>query len=787
MGDAAVGSSVVAFLVAGVLFMASVVAVLVTTRSGSDADATGDATDNARFGIQSEGLANVLLSSPGYYHDANGDAVVGDWTQGANPITGRTANAENLDRLGVLEGVNKGQNMVNFTKFQNLRRAGYYSANNGYVDYQEAVETLGLDDEGLNFHVRAYPSLTDLKELLARGEKDQNLRVTYLGHYDITYPTNTLNPPEPTYNLGVTAPTCAVSNDVTVTPTNTPPQGNPTGYAQNYRLQTTVTNGGSTTTQFTALFEYKLGSYQGSRVAQSYLVAPGETTPIFVDIPARLGISCPVGSTISVKITEPFGNSKSAATTLSTAVTGASTISPMRDLYLQAGQTVYTTSTCASSVQLTWSSPANDVGAQDFLGMKVVYRSNGTQVWPSTGYYTFKANSGQQAKLDGVCLKPGEYRGYLYYSGGNSFTATSEHVMTRIVVNPTAIQGYVAPGIVVTDFDNPIYHEKPPVQVETQYLDTLVERFCPTFYNSKVKSPIVAIAAGDESYWTSRCASFAAGRTLWPAQPGDVIPDFKRDMDNNLPERLLYPGDPSNPSAPRQPRYDLVDVLVVGSNVDHAAMTSGAAKFAVRDWVLGGGTILVFGSEEGNVNWLEPLFFAGIRGNGGAISTPDQGHPMLHVPNELDDPAASYDARDTVWRFNGQTARAQDDPDTAVFDNVIVVGDPQVGDPVLASSLDGAFGSGSIIVTAYTPYDLYNNDAVGLQPGGPDCPFPTKKECEGMRFMQNMLMQGYADLFLDYGPPIPEGTDVQPAIHTVQIRHPEFADPIAMTMIVYVF
>jgi hypothetical protein len=65
-GDAAVGSSVIAFLVAGVLFMASVVAVLVTTQTGSDSEATGDAADAAASHIHAASLADLLLDSPGY-------------------------------------------------------------------------------------------------------------------------------------------------------------------------------------------------------------------------------------------------------------------------------------------------------------------------------------------------------------------------------------------------------------------------------------------------------------------------------------------------------------------------------------------------------------------------------------------------------------------------------------------------------------------------------------------------------------------------------------------------
>ncbi len=68
---------------------------------------------------------------------------------------------------------------------------------------------------------------------------------------------------------------------------------------------------------------------------------------------------------------------------------------------------------------------------------------------------------------------------------------------------------------------------------------------------------------------------------------------------------------------------------------------------------------------------------------------------------------------------------------------------------------------------------------------------------EGLKLINNLLMQGYRDLFLDYGPPLPaEGRDVIPAVRGADICHPGFDDPttlgvcerpIALDIIVYVF
>ena len=802
-------SSVIAFMVAGVLFMGSVVAVLYTTRSASDRTVVAGPQDNAAAVIQSSSLADVLLDSPGV-------GVAGaDWASGANLATGNTPGADGIGRLGLLnDPASPDPTYLSYPKFQNLRRAPLVANSaDGYVNYQEAVQDLGLSSAGLDFHVRAYPSLDSVKSLLAGGRKDPNLRVTYVGHYDVTYPVTVGANPNPVDGLDETDPVCTISNDVSVSPGNTPPAGNPSGAAQNYRLQVTVTNGGQTTTQFQGTFTYTLKSsttgatYSGDatspRTSYTYLVAPNEAVYLYTDIPARPGVDCGVGSTISVKIQDPVGNTVTKSTTLTTAVTGATYPAEVRDMQLEPGNAVYTTASCASNVQLNWLSPTTAaagglVGSNDWLAMKIV-DANGVQKWPASGYTVFKGNTGTKSQNVNACLNPGQYRAYLYFSTSqNGFSDTSEHVVRRILVGTGTPSAYQAPGTQTIDYDHPIYTAAPPIAQETYELATIVDKFCPSFYNSKTTTPLSQMPApapdwdGDldsdtSDDWRHRCDSDASGHfAAAPAdvrvtanQPGDVVPDAKKVMDNELPLRLL--------DATGAPRYDVVNTLVIGSDVSHVAMTSGAAKFAVRDWVLGGGNLIVFGSDAQNINWLEPLFHSAIRSSSGGISVPDASHPILHTPDELDNPAVNYDSRGQAWDFNGQTAQAQQSETTALFTNVIVQGgDALNGDPLLADSKPGAIGNGTIILSSYFPYDLYNS-AKTNQPAGSDCPGRTIGQCEGMKFVHNLLMSGYADLYLDYGPEIPDLTDVQPSVHYEQIRHPQFADPIEMTLIVYVF
>ena len=173
--DAAVGSSVIAFLVAGVLFMASVVAVLVTTKTGSEDGVLHDAPDAAAHRVQADSLAGILLGSPGFasdtylatYSAAHGGSELTDWSDSASAV-GKTPAADSLTRLGLLDAQSPVNNMLDYAKFQNLRAAPLdANPTDGLVNYAEAQAALGLAGAEVDFHVRAYPALQSIQELLA--------------------------------------------------------------------------------------------------------------------------------------------------------------------------------------------------------------------------------------------------------------------------------------------------------------------------------------------------------------------------------------------------------------------------------------------------------------------------------------------------------------------------------------------------------------------------------------------------------------------------------------------
>jgi hypothetical protein len=206
------------------------------------------------------------------------------------------------------------------------------------------------------------------------------------------------------------------------------------------------------------------------------------------------------------------------------------------------------------------------------------------------------------------------------------------------------------------------------------------------------------------------------------ALAGDVFPDNKQYLDNVLSTRL--------------PEYD---VLFVGSGVDHSALTSSVTKNAIRDFVHAGGTLMVMGSSAQSTQWLQPLFDVGIKTVNGGPFAPDVSHPLLHEPHALDWDA--YDNHGLGWDLKTTGAGAHYDD----FTHVIVAS----GKDVLAVSNDGAFGEGRIFLTEFRPREISSD--MGL--------------VEAQNFLGNMFLYSERDhLYLEYGPQVPDGTEVTAAI-----------------------
>lgn len=200
-----------------------------------------------------------------------------------------------------------------------------------------------------------------------------------------------------------------------------------------------------------------------------------------------------------------------------------------------------------------------------------------------------------------------------------------------------------------------------------------------------------------------------------PFLDGDVYLDHKAYLTATLPNRLAQ-----------------YDILVIGSGVDHSSMTPNAIKDGIRDWVLGGGNLVVLGTSEADSSWLQPIFHVGQSSANGAASATDSGHPILHQPYHLS--WTSYDNHGKAWDIKSQGSAAHYED----FSHVVVAD----GGTILAISNEGAFGTGRIVLSNYLVREIAASFGAA----------------EATHFFVNIIaMEEHKNLYLDYGPAIPEG------------------------------
>lgn len=738
--------------------MASVVAVLVTTRASSDAESTGDIPQAAAYRIQANGLADIVLESPGFVSGSNPE----DWSDGASNV-GKVAAADNLARLGLLDAQATAPKMLDFAKFQNLRSAPFAAADDGFVNYEEARRMLGIEEVGMDFHIRAYPSLSSVQDLLdcpTVSCKDPNLRVTYIG--DIV-PPDVPVPPAPASlasQLGNPTVTCTTAGAAPKT----------------YRIQTTVTNNGqagSPAAQFRAFFDIDFSDGDGhAENVNGPLLNPGESAALSIDVAAYGNRECGTGTELEVNLRDINGDLLTITKVLGAGETATTATEADRKLWLEAS--TYFNEGESMAVTYSGGATGNDFKSKSLY---LVVKDNVGATMFQTGLTTpnDKETTSTAIPIATALTAAGSpYTATLF--DGASASASFMQVTERLVVLPAAtLPGGFTPS---SGGSTPtVYNPSGVVESEVYFLHTLVQKFCPTYYDTKAITPLQAPTSIPEAWvesdadtliddWASRCLPFK-GATPLDYLRGDVYPDNSQILKDSLPCRLFVDCDSDG-----TPRYDLVSILVVGSNVDHNELAPQEIKGSINRWVRGGGTLIVFGGDD-KMNWLMPILHTGTKSSSGGVSVPDAAHPILHVPDELDYP--NYDHQNEVWDFRGSH-----DADI-LFTQVVAQGTSPDYEPILAISKPGAIQdedtgtSGTVVLTTWLPYDLFQ---------GAD---PARKTSEGLKFVNNLLMMGYADLYLDYGPAIPEGANVVPAVRYAQIIHPDFADPVQLSLNVFVF
>lgn len=729
--DSEAAASTIAFLIAGLLFT-GVLAVVMLGASEVAREGDRSDTDASLLQGQAESMLTLLVHSPGYTQPGGVDWV----DETALDVEPGYPVADNNVRLGLQQA---GTDHLSFRKFYNLRLAAFDADDeDGRLNYEEARANLGLEEKGLDFHIRTKPSLQRVQDILDSGYRDPNMKITYVGNVDQTGGGGASDP-DPDGGLLIDDARCmkASSHD-------------PRAPDNALRFIVAVTNGGETTTQFQGHFEIDGLDSKLARVDQSVLsesLDPDDVVDVHVDIPNVQADLCSSTTSFSVAIHDTNQQLREVAFDASDVTDGAAADPASIDLALEADASHYTVD---DDVTLRYE---GDYDKDETMSLELV---NGTGATVHTDSHAIPSSASKQlfeipaATLQSPGLGPDDYLALLTHESG---AVATQRVL--VLASGSSVDPYMPPDA------SGKYNVDESVAVEVGYLDKLVEQFCLTWFDSQTETPVGTWdpnktdppnSIGD---WNQRCG-FRSDPPPSPAdvQPGDVFPDLKTNLTDDLVQRLE--------NADGTPRYDLVTTLVVGSNVDHNVMTTGNFKWPLKNWVEGGGTLIVFGSADQATEWMQPIFHVGHDSSSGGISTPDESHPMLTVADDLN--WEFYDNGERTWRYTQEGAEDK-------FTNVVEQGG-EGGQPVTAISDPGDLGLGTVMFTSWLPYDLYNDG--------------TEDPEQGMMMVNNFLTQGYRDLFLDYGPPIPEGQAVVTAVGKADIEHPQLGR-VALDVTVYVF
>lgn len=220
-------------------------------------------------------------------------------------------------------------------------------------------------------------------------------------------------------------------------------------------------------------------------------------------------------------------------------------------------------------------------------------------------------------------------------------------------------------------------------------------------------------------------------------------------------------GDESNGPSELTKVLSRYSLLVIGSEVKQTALTPSDTKRGIADWVQAGGNLVVLGTKRQVSEWLEPIYSAAQVNANGGISAPDPTHPILVTPNRLD--YQRYADRGRAWEID------KDQPFTHVLHRGSTGNSMQ---DTLTVNAPGSLGNGTVVLTSYMAGAL-------TEPQDPN---------EAKKFITNLISQSYTMLFLDYGPPIPDGVPVGSAQRLVAVPHPNVPGAVVEVKIVmYVF
>lgn len=696
-------------IVAGGMFVSVVGAVVLVTMEQNDST---QKADQAQVQTTASSLVDVLVEARGEGWFAATANRCADGAENKDAFV-----ADGVDRLGLAaEACGYPLKLVpgnlSFDKLVNLQGAAKEAdPDNGFLDYEEARLALGLDVTGQDFHIRTQPLVPTLRTLMAGGLQDPIVRPLYIGDYE---PTSGLIGSGLLFEVGIGDP----EEDGEESDGE---EGEDEDSGDYLTLWAKITNNGLVPTIFEANFKLSLADDDVVLSRQSDTMAAGETTTMTVRVPksADWAWKTPVIDYVLSDL----------ARTLATGTLDAS------DVTMTSSETnrIFDVEPDRLQFETTGSLQKIHYDAYDGRGNQVAHTDWKLEV--------YREPLGLLVALDSVLHTrgwesfdlsiPSDYSVSLKAGTGEELARDS------FVLLDVQLGGW---GVGEIE-----WAPQTSTLTESEYVEVIVDQFTAAVFSADYDHELLPYAAG-----------------------GDVYPDVKDELNDQLPVQLIDDKGTASP-VDDEPTLEKYNVLVVGSNVDHEAMTSAQVKDTIRDWVYEGGTLIVLGSTQQHVQWLQPIFHASLQSASGGLTIPDQSHPVLDAPNRLD--VVAFDTHSLGWEF------ATED-DASHFTHVILSEDTSV----LALSDHGAFGDGRVVLTAFQPFDLLSGsegEACDVSALTPDC--------DGLLLLDNLLSQAYAGLYIDYGPMLPTDRPVGAATRLVSVWHTQLEQAVALRIQVYVF
>lgn len=701
-------SPLIGFIIATVLFTASFYYVIDTA---VDRDADTTRAEGANFSELAGSLAQLLLEPGAGWYSAAActDGKPNTAAFDAEGVGELDASDEPVGRFGLGDDACGGSrssagsvNNISFDKLSNLYGALLErDGANTHVDYAEAKTSLGLDARNMDFHLRSWPVLFSTQEVLRTGSKDPNMRPLYVGNYEDTGDGGGPDPVPPVLT--------GISN-----------------FADKIIVYVNVTNDGVTDTVFGVSYALRLKGGTPDVTAHTPLLAAGDPDPVGrtqLTIPKTSGWEWKDAAEVEYSVTDRDREVASGTIAVPWSMTSAST-RPL--LFIESGGLFYD----ASGGAVTTTTYFNG------------YDGKGKDVTVAENQWRFLLKD-----PDGTVVE--DYDIPSAKSGSRAVSLAAAGLYDAELWTDDLATLWNADAVVVLDGEALAYDSIAPGQYtpasstieETRFIDLLIEKFDREVIVSELSYP------GDPP--PVDAIPFAAG--------GDVYPADKHWLNEKLRD-VLWPG-----GTPSLSQYTTV---MVGSDIDQTVMNSAHVKKTIEDWVDVGGTLVVFGTTDAQTNWLRGTLIK-VKGDtaGASAFAPDEDHPVLNVPNNLD-----YDAyiAHTKW-----------DIENDGFTPVVV--DSGSGLPILSLSEPGALG-GSVVLAGWRPSQLTSDQAEQCPPD-----MTETTTCQGLFLIHNLIVMTYRELYLDYGPPIPTGAANGVQTRIISVYHPELAELVTVHLQVFTF